>query len=238
MKLLDTSGGNTKLRKNNKDVSIRVAGLSMMPNDALCPMRHIAECAEPCLVSSGRGVFDNVRDSRQAKTDWFTSDKVGFVKQLIKELVNFEKLCKKNDVIPYVRLNVISDIQWELQANGSIPQTFPNINFFDYTKVAKRLTKLPANYELMFSYSRAVKYQKQVDLALKTDVPMSVVGLGTMPATFMGKPCVSGDNSDIENLKQRGHVVWLTYKVAKGKGINPADSIFVVDMNKIDMQAV
>jgi hypothetical protein len=90
----------------------------------------------------------------------------------------------------------------------------------------------------MFSYSNATAYKVQVAMALKTNVPMSVVGLGTMPDTFMGKPCVSGDNSDIENLKQRGHIVWLKYKVAKGKGINPADSIFVVDMNKIVMQAV
>ena len=67
---------------------------------------------------------------------------------------------------------------------------------------------------------------------------MSVVGLGTMPVTFRGKPCVNGDNSDIENLKQRGHIVWLKYKVAKGKGINPADSIFVVDMNRINIQTV
>ena len=238
MKLLDTSGGNTKLKKNNKDVSIRVAGLSMMPSDALCPMRHVAGCAEPCLVSSGRGVFDNVASARQAKTDWFMADKVGFIAQLTKELTNFEKLCSKNGVVPYVRLNVISDIQWELRANGSIPQAFPNINFFDYTKIAKRLTKLPANYELMFSYSNATAYKVQVAMALKTNVPMSVVGLGTMPDTFMGKPCVSGDNSDIENLKQRGHIVWLKYKVAKGKGINPADSIFVVDMNKIELQAV
>ena len=37
MKLLDTSGGNTKLRKNNKPIEIRVAGLSLYPNDFICP---------------------------------------------------------------------------------------------------------------------------------------------------------------------------------------------------------
>ena len=139
MKLLDTSNGNTKIRKNNKDTKIRVAGLSLYPNDSLCPMRHVAQCAKPCLVSSGRGGFDNVKNGRQAKTDFYMNDRTGFIKQLKKELTNFEKLCNKTGVIPYVRLNVISDIQWELETNGAIPQSFPNINFYDYTKRAARL---------------------------------------------------------------------------------------------------
>ena len=229
MKLLDTSGGNTKLKKNNKDVTIRVAGLSLHPTDTICPMRHIAGCAKSCLISSGRGVFDNVRDSRQAKTDWLMADRVGFITQLCKELVNFEKLCAKTEVVPYVRLNVISDVQWELKAYGAMPDRFPNINFFDYTKMAKRLTKLPRNYELMFSYSKALAYDKQVAMALKTDAPMSVVGIGPMPERYLGKDVVSGDISDIENLKHRNKVLWLTYKVAKGKDVIPEDEIFIVD---------
>ena len=233
MKLLDTSGGNTKLKKNNRDVKIRVGGNSMMPNIQLCPMQVIAGCKEPCLESSGRGNFDNVKKSRQAKTDWYKSDRAGFIAQLKKELTNFVKLCKKNDVEPYIRLNVISDVQWELATNGSIPQSFPEINFFDYTKVAKRLTKMPRNYKLMFSYSKAPKYQGQVQMALKTDVPMSVVFYGPFPKTFMGKDVVDGDQSDILNLDQRGKVIGLKYKVAKGKGIDPADHIFVVNTHLI-----
>lgn len=229
MKLLDTSGGNTKLKKNNKDVTIRVAGLSLHPTDTLCPMRHIAGCAKACLISSGRGVFDNVRDSRQAKTDWLMADREGFITQLCKELVNFEKLCAKTGVVPYVRLNVISDVQWELKAYGAIPDRFPNINFFDYTKMAKRLTKLPRNYELMFSYSKAIAYEKQVAVALNTDAPMSVVGIGPMPDRYLGKDVVSGDISDIENLKHRNKVLWLTYKLAKGKDVKPEEEVFIVD---------
>lgn len=229
MKLLDTNGGNTKLRKNNKDIKIRVGGLSLYPNDTICPFRNVAQCAKPCLVSSGRGGFDNVKNGRQAKTDFYLRDRKGFIAQLKKELANFEKLCFKNGVVPYIRLNVISDIQWELETNGAIPQSFPNINFFDYTKVAKRLDRTPSNYQLMFSYSNAPQYQESVKKALKTNVPISVVFFGDMPSTFMGKRVVNGDNSDIENLKHKGCIIGLKYKNAKGQGIDPLDHVFIVD---------
>jgi len=238
MKLLDTNGGNTKLSKNNKDIKIRVAGLSLFPNDTICTMRHIAECAKPCLKASGRGVFDNVEQARQSKTDFYMSDRPAFIAQLIKEIVLFEKLCIKQGVGCYIRLNVISDIRWELAQNGSIPQLFPNVNFYDYTKIAKRLTSLPDNYQLMFSYSRAEGYQKQVDMALKTSVPMSVVFYGPMPDTFMGKKVIDGDGSDIENLQYDNCIIGLKYKTAKGQGVDPADSVFIVDTNLIQLQEV
>jgi hypothetical protein len=238
MRLLDTTGGNTKLAKNNRDVKIRVAGLSLFPNDTLCPMRHAAGCAKPCLVSAGRGIMSNVVSGRQAKTNFFLSDRAGFIEQLKRELANFERVCQKTGVIPYVRLNVLSDIQWELPAFGSIPQSFPNIRFYDYTKLAKRLGKTPANYELMFSYSRATDYQKQVDIALQTNVPISVVFHGPMPNQFMGRPVINGDNSDIENLKHAGAIIGLKYKPARGQGIDPLDHVFIVDTNQIPARQI
>tara|TARA_R110002072_G_scaffold130297_1_gene269188 strand:- start:1367 stop:2140 length:774 start_codon:yes stop_codon:yes gene_type:complete len=233
MKLLDTSGGNTKLAKNNKDLTLRVAGCSLMPDKKVCPMQIIADCWGPCLQAAGRGGFDGVKAARQARTDWYHADRLAFIAQLKHELGNFLKLCQKNGVECWVRLNVLSDVQWELATNGSIPQSFPEINFYDYTKVAKRLTKMPRNYRLMFSYSKAPDYQGQVQKALLTDVPMSVVFYGPFPTTFMGKEVVDGDKSDILNLDATGKVVALKYKVAKGKGIDPADHMFVVNTHMI-----
>jgi hypothetical protein len=238
MRLLDTTGGNTKLAKNNRDVKIRVAGLSLFPNDTLCPMRHAAGCAKPCLVSAGRGIMSNVVSGRQAKTNFFLSDRAGFIEQLKRELANFERVCQKTGVIPYVRLNVLSDIQWDLPAYGEIPQSFPNIRFYDYTKIAKRLGNTPANYQLMFSYSRATDYQKQVDIALQTNVPISVVFHGPMPNQFMGRPVINGDNSDIENLKHAGAIIGLKYKPARGQGIDPLDHVFIVDTNQIPARQI
>ena len=232
MKLLDTSGNNTKVKKtsdfrskrviNALGDSIRLASLSMRPDDILCPSRHIAGCAEPCLVSAGMGAFSNVEAGRQAKTDFFHNDREAFLNQLRRELSNFEKLCAKTGTKPVVRLNTISDIQWE---RYGIPQAFPNVFFYDYTKIAKRLGKTPENYRLMFSYSGKAEYQKQVAIAIKHHVPISVVFYGDMPGTFLGRRVIDGDASDLENLFSGKTIVGLK---AKGKA-KKSESDFVID---------
>lgn len=236
MKLLDTSGNNTKVKKTNDFRSkkvvdkfgnyIRLASLSMRPDDILCPSRHIAGCAEACLVSAGMGAFSNVEAGRQAKTDFFHNDREGFLDQLRRELGNFERLCAKTGTKPVVRLNTISDIQWE---RYGIPQAFPNTFFYDYTKVAKRLGNTPDNYRLMFSYSGKAEYQKQVAIALKHDVPISVVFFGDMPETFLGRRVIDGDASDLENLFSGKTIVGLK---AKGKA-KKSESDFIVNTNLI-----
>ena len=150
MKLLDTTGGNTKLAKTNRGEKYRVAGLSLFPSDINCPARHVAGCAESCLESAGRGRMSNVINGRQAKAAWFRDDQTAFLEQLNKELKSFAATCKRQGVKPAVRLNVISDIQWE---KLGVPQLHPELMFYDYTKLAVRLGKTPANYRLMFSYS-------------------------------------------------------------------------------------
>ena len=239
MKLLDTTGGNTKLRKNNRDVSIRVAGLSQLPDDRVCAMRHIAGCAESCIRFTGRGHMPSVIDSRQSKLDYFYSDRLGFIEQLKREIANFERLCYKSGVIPHVRLNVITDIKWESKAYGQIPQSFPNVNFYDYTKIANRLNKTPDNYKLMFSYSPAGKFQSHVRLAMAANVPMSAVFYPAIPDTFLGAKVINGDNSDIENLKYSypNYIIGLKYKNANGRGIDPVDEIFIVKTTNLSKAA-
>jgi len=227
MKLLDTNGGNTKLKKTSGSTAVyRVAGLSLFPSDTLCPSRHIAGCAKSCLESAGRGRMRNVIDGRKRKAEWFNNDLEGFLDQLRRELANFEKTCKKQGVKPAVRLNVLSDVQWE---RLGIPQEFPGILFYDYSKLANRLGKTPENYRLMFSYSGTDKYKKHVNKALKTDCLISVVFRGPMPSTFMGRPVIDGDESDLFNLFAGPVIVGLR---AKGKA-KTEESAFIVDTNLI-----
>jgi hypothetical protein len=227
MGLLDTTGGNPKQKKSNKSSpDYRLAFLSLMPDDILCPYRNVAACAESCLQSAGMGVFSNVKAGRQRKTDWWHSDRDGFLDQLRKELTNFDKLCKRQGVKAAVRLNVLSDIPWE---KHGIPQEFPDIFFYDYTKNASRLGKTPDNYELMFSYSNEPDYQKHVAKAWSTNVPISVVFRGGMPEYYKGRRVIDGDASDLVNVKAGKVVVGL---VAKGKA-KKDDGNFVVDTNLI-----
>lgn len=227
MKLLARTG-NTKLVKTAKGEPVVLAGLSMMPTPELCPASKAAQCFDPCLKGSGlAAVYKSVNEARQKKTDWFTNDRDGFLAQLRRELANLEAYAAKHGKRAVVRLNVLSDVAWE--AYG-IPQAFPGIDFYDYTKRADRLGNTPENYQLMFSYSAAPKYQTQVNKALQTDTPITVVFRGGLPAEYLGRPVIDGDKSDLDNLKARGHIVGLR---VKGNEAKRSSSPFIVDANII-----
>jgi hypothetical protein len=233
-KLLDTRTGNDKIKKTQDNTpGVRLAGLSLMPDDIICPWSNAAKCRELCLKHAGRGKFQHVINSRQKKTDFWHNDELGFLAQLRRELINFEKTCRRAGLQPAVRLNVLSDIQWE---NYGIPQAFPTIIFYDYTKHARRLGKTPDNYKLIFSYSGAPKYAGQVARAVKTDAPISVVFkyIPTDPSyRFLNRPIINGDQSDLANVNAGRVIVGLTYKNAGADAETVAASDFVVDPDLI-----
>jgi len=227
MKLLSTSASNTKIAKTQKkeQIQTRVASLSLYPDHITCAGSKAAKCMEACLKSAGMGVFSNVKAGRKAKTDWFHADQDAFLAQLCKELYNFDKLCKRSGSIGQVRLNTISDIAWE---KLGVPQLFPDLNFYDYSKRVERIGNTPTNYKLMFSYSGAPTYRKQVE-KLPNGYPMAVVFRHTLPTHFMGRVVIDGDKSDLDNLRS-GHVV--VGLLAKGKAKKDTTG-FVVDSNII-----
>jgi|TARA_R100000482_G_scaffold124639_2_gene78213 hypothetical protein len=227
MKLLDTTGGNTKIAKTQAlTAGIRLAQLSLHPDNELCPGSKAAQCIDDCLLYSGlAAVYDSVNEARARKTEFFKTDQSGFLEQLRRELHNFAKLCSKLGLTPWVRLNVLSDVAFE---KYGIPQEFPELNLYDYTKRAARLLKTPPNYHLMFSYSGAAKYHNQVLKAFETGVPIAAVFRGPMPETFLGREVVNGDKSDLLNLSQPGKIIGLK---AKGPALVPSETnkFFVVD---------
>ena len=226
MKLLNVGGSNTKIAKTIKrGENIRVASLSLMPDRKICAGSKAAGCFETCLKSSGRGAFKNVATARQNKTDFYLSDRPGFLAQLRAELTNFDKLCTKQKVKGWVRLNTISDIDYE---NHGIPQAFPALNFYDYTKRADRLGRTPSNYQLIFSYSGRKQYQKSVDKRPR-HIPMAVVFRNELPPVWAGQKVIDGDLSDIVNVKAGGVIVGLR---AKGKAKRDTSG-FVVESNLI-----
>lgn len=225
MKLLDTNASNTKIAKSQKESGFRIASLSLYPDDLICPAALLANCKAPCLVEAGFGKFDNVRQGRIAKTQFYHNDQKAFMAQLRREIHNFVKLCNKTGKSPAFRLNTISDIDW---TKHEIPQEFKTAYFFDYTKVAGRLDRTPDNYDLIFSYSQELKYQKQVAKALQTDAPVAVVFRGFVPVGnyFLGREIVDGDKSDIWNQKQKGKIIGLKLK---GDEAKKSKSLFIVE---------
>jgi len=213
--LLDRFGANTKLKKSSKGV-YNVAGLSLMPSIKFCPMSVKAGCFELCLKSAGRGRFNNVVNARNNKSNFYNNDYDLFMTLLRYELELHIMNCKKNNVNPSARLNVLSDIPYE---KTDIFNEYEEIYFYDYTKRANRLEACNRinNYKLMFSYSGRDAYLNQVSKALDFSNPIAVVFRNTFPKFFLGREVFDGDLSDIDNSTKYNKVIGLKAKGSLAK---------------------
>jgi len=222
-------GSNAKIKKPDTGEEYIIAGLSLMPSDYVkginvCAMSKLAGCRETCLVWAGRGNMPSVVNARTRKTELYRDDRETFFQMLRGDIHAFIYDCKKHNVKPAIRLNVISDINYR-----KIIEEFPQVQFYDYTKNIKWHKKVaPANYHLTFSYSEAnPKYMKLFEPVWKSNYNIAVVFKGkTLPDTFKGRRVINGDISDHRFLDGTGVVVGL---LAKGKA-RKDDSGFVIDL--------
>lgn len=190
----------------------------------VCAMAEVAKCIEPCLNSAGRGQMSSVQLGRARKTEWFATDREGFMAQVVSDLASFVRYCAKRSVTPCVRPNGTSDIRWELipvirdgvkYANMFL--AFPEIQFYDYTKIANRKVSGIKNYHITWSYSAAnPAYSAMADAAKANGMNVAVVfrHKANIPASFLGLPTIDGDRDDMRFLDPKGVVVAL---YAKGK---------------------
>jgi hypothetical protein len=221
----------------------------------LCPMAEMAGCAASCLNTAGRGgiakrgaviatdggsIPDNtIQRARQARTKLFNENRNLFLSKLIDELDAFIRKAERKGLIPVVRLNGTSDIQWEkIRINKDTPNIFalyPDVQFYDYTKIAKRFARtLPDNYHLTLSYSEASKRYLLTCVKARADHNVSMVVVTrnlkakaqySAAATMAGANVVDGDAHDLRFLDPANSVV-----VLKAKGSASKDtSGFVVD---------
>jgi len=200
----------------------------------LCPMAETAGCLDGCLNTAGRGQMNCVQAARQRKATAFVTDRAGYVARLAIDVERFARWAERKGLKPAVRLNGTTDIRWEnipVEYNGEtfphIFAAFPNVQFYDYTKIANRDLSVP-NYHLTFSYSAAsALYMRQLDKALARGMSVAVVfrDKENIPAQFLGMPTVDGDQNDMRFLDPARVVVAL---YAKGDAKRD-QSGFVVD---------
>lgn len=152
-----------------------------------CPL-HTPECARACLHFAGRGAMQKVQQARIRRTQLYFNDRTTFITQLIQDIQAVIKAATAQNLKPVFRLNGTSDIRWE---NHNIPQAFPNVTFYDYTKMFNR--KVPANYHLTYSFSG--HNLKECLTALSAGSNVAVPFL-KVPSTWMGYPVLDGDADD------------------------------------------
>lgn len=195
-----------------------------LSGNQVCP-KASPECIAACLYTAGRGIYNVVQTGRMNKTKWFFGERDTFMARLVENIESLVNKANKNNMLPAIRLNGTSDIAWEKIAckrDGKVFQSvidaFPDVQFYDYTKVIgrKRALSLP-NYHLTFSLSENNDADAAKALAQGYNVAV-VMRLGkkdAKPTSWGGYPVIDGDESDVRFFDVKGgHIVALT---AKGK---------------------
>jgi len=226
MKLL--SVGNPKVLKGIKQ-GYNTYILHLAPADLsgynTCP-KATAGCKAACLNTAGRGgmfkkgeTTNTIQKARIRKTKMFYEQRQDFMLALKKDIELAIKQSKRLGLIPVIRLNGTSDLSWEkydMIPGQNVFECFPDIQFYDYTKILGRKVKGIANYNLTFSaadgndadvYSAIAQgYNIATVFGIKKTLPM--------PETYLGRTVFNGDESDLRFLDPKGVVVGL---YAKGK---------------------
>jgi hypothetical protein len=185
----------------------------------LCAMSGLAGCEAACLYRAGRGAMTGTQNARLKRAELFNMDQALFMETMVKELTAFVKSARRAGFIPVVRPNGTTDIQWENIYIGDGKDTiftlFPEVQFYDYTKVMRRFDKtLPGNYFLILSYSEANdRYRRMcMETLIKHPRVNLAVVADQLPEPFLGRPVVDGDDSDLRFIDPDGVIVRLKAK--------------------------
>ena len=215
MKLLST--GNPKLLKGEKkgymSFVLHLAPANLSGKET-CPKRT-AGCTAACLNTAGRGgmfkkgeTTNVIQQARIRKTKMFFENREEFMSQLEADIRLGIKQAEKKGMIPCFRLNGTSDLAWE---KYGIIEKFPEVQFYDYTKINNRKVSHLKNYHLTFS--KADGNDMDARLAASNGMNVAVV-FHNVPETYIGRTVINGDETDLRFLDPKGVVVGLK---AKGK---------------------
>ena len=195
----------------------------------VCPGAS-AGCAAACLNTAGRGAMNVVQAARLKKTQRFFQDRQQFLWDLVNEISALRRKAKAKGMKAAVRLNGTSDLPYERykvrDTGKNIMQLFPDVQFYDYTKLENRIVgqQLPANYHLTFS--RAEDNDHKLAAVLE-HTSAAVVFSGELPATWRGYPVIDGDEHDARFTDAgAGVIIGLT---AKGKARHDASGFVVTE---------
>ena len=214
-KLLSTA--NPKIQKGTKLGYLSFI-LHLAPADLsgreTCPKRT-AGCTAACLNTAGRGgmfkkgeTTNMIQKARIRKTNYFFEARDYFMQDLYEDIQKAIKFAERKGLIPVFRLNGTSDLSWEKYTinDKNLFELFPNVQFYDYTKVLGRKVSQYKNYHLTFSKADG----NDADVAEALMQGMSVVAVyDQIPA---GVP--SADETDLRFLDPKGIMLGLK---AKGK---------------------
>lgn len=232
MKLLST--GNPKVLKGLSQ-GYNTYILHLAPADLsgynTCP-KATDGCKAACLNTAGRGgmfkkgaTTNVIQEARMRKTAFFFEERKYFMEWLVQDIELAIKQSAKKNLIPVFRLNGTSDLSWEkyeVVRNGKLYRNifaaFPDVQFYDYTKVLGRKVSDIKNYHLTFSMAENNYFdcKEAVKQGMNIAVVFGIKKGSPMPEKFFNynMTVFNGDDSDLRFLDPKNVIVGL---YAKGK---------------------
>ena len=219
-KLLSTA--NPKIQKGTKLGYLSFI-LHLAPADLsgknTCP-KATAGCKAACLNTAGRGgmfrkgeTTNMIQKARIRKTVAFFFDREQFMIDLAEDIAKGIKMAERLGLTPVFRLNGTSDIAWEKyevsNSGHNIFDFFPQVQFYDYTKVLGRKVADIKNYFLIFS--AADGNDSDVAKAMAQGMNIAMV-FDKVPSTYMGKEVIDADETDLRFLDPKGVIAGLKAK--------------------------
>lgn len=198
-----------------------LSGYNVCPNN-----KH---CKDLCLNGAGRNKGDIIAHganesiinrSRIRKTKLFYENRELFMALLVKELESKRKHAERNNLGFAVRLNGTSDLSPELfvlSDGRNILEAFPNVQFYDYTKVPNRLklaSKYP-NYDLTLSYN-GYNWETCQNY-LQSGGKVAVVFEKELPKTFHGFKVHDANGYDMRYMDNGGEIMGLHFHKVGGQ---------------------
>jgi len=215
-KLLSTA--NPKIQKGTKQGYLSFI-LHLSPYDVagvgnVCP-KATPGCIAACLNTAGRGGMftpeqgtNTIQEARKRKTRYFFADRNAFMKDLYNDIQKAINYAERKGLTPVFRLNGTSDLSWEkyeVDATGqNIFGLFPQVQFYDYTKVLGRKVADIKNYHLTFS--RAESNAADVPKAVAQGMNVAVVYDSIPEGVF------SADETDLRFLDPKVGIIGLKAK--------------------------
>ena len=184
------------------------------------------DCAFACLAFAGRARDERPESGIALARNWrrhlWIHAPEVFFALLALEVAALVRLAARKGLHPCVRLNGTSDILWERYPEfHALCQTFPQVQFYDYTKVPLRSRRnRPTNYHLTFSWSGGNDAECRIALTLGANVAVPYMSSLPIYDTFgPGRPVtvIDGDQSDLRFLDPAGVIVGLKNKPVSAK---------------------
>jgi hypothetical protein len=236
---VNSSAKIAKGEKINVDTFVVYLAPSTLSGYNTCP-KASAACIAGCLNTSGRVIMDvknTIQAARINRTKLFYEDRSAFMSRLIREISAAKRRADKLGHNFAVRLNGTSDISpLAFKYEGkSILDIFPNVQFYDYTKVLNRSNINRPNYDLTFSYSGENwdECEQALDAGLRVAVVFDTKKGMALPETYKGYKVIDGDVTDYRPADDAGVIVGLRFKKIKNKEVERVvlTSNFVINEN-------